>query len=65
MVVLAFPPVVPDSVYRIRSAARSGPDLYLQWQTDGEVRPVELKADDNNQKVRAIESDTELELSQL
>jgi hypothetical protein len=47
MVVLAFPPVVPENTYRIRSCDRV---LYLEWQSDNEVKPVALKPDSDLQK---------------
>ena len=37
MTILAFPPVVPDNTYRIRSADRADPDLYLEWEDNNEV----------------------------
>jgi hypothetical protein len=49
MTVLAFPPIVPDAVYRIRTINRS-PPLYFEWQSDNEVRPTELKPNSETQK---------------
>jgi len=37
-------PSVPDGVYRIRSASRD-PPVYLEWQTNNEVKPLPLKTD--------------------
>lgn len=52
MTILFPPPAVPSGVYRIRNAARSAPDLYLQCDTDNEIRPVELKSDSEVQQWR-------------
>jgi len=49
MGVLTVSPDVPTAVYRIRSVDRD-PNLYFEWQTDNNVKPVELKTDSDSQK---------------
>jgi len=52
MTVLNPAPAVPNGVYRIKSVARSVPDLYLECSADNEIRPVELQSDSDAQKWR-------------
>jgi len=40
--ILHFPSIVPNGVYRLRSAARTSPNLYLEWLSDSQISPQEL-----------------------
>jgi len=53
MTILAFPPIVPDSVYYIRTINPTTP-LYFEWQSNNEVRLIEFKPVGETQKWKIV-----------